>query len=107
MHSLVFDNIFGSATVFTSPCNYYKLLNHGPRSAETCRTWASNFFIATCRTRYCGWIHGSQVEKKNSGTPNRLNYSVTVMVYTLFTTVARGLTVQPDGPQVGDPWCRT
>jgi hypothetical protein len=43
------------------------------------------------------------VEKTVGGIPNRLNYVIFVL-YTQYTNVTAGSTIQPGGTRVGDPW---
>jgi hypothetical protein len=55
-------------------------------------------------SHYCGLVCGPSAGKLTIDViPNKLNYYVIFIVYTLFTNVFAGRLIQPGRPRVGDP----
>ena len=57
--------------------------------------------MAQCHARYCGLVRWPDMKTITvTGIPNRLEYSVIVIVHTQFTNVAAAALIQSGGPQV-------
>lgn len=54
-----------------------------------------------------GWFAGRTWKNSSYATANHLNYSVNSVVYTQFTHMEMGRTIQIGGPRVGNPYSKS
>ena len=93
-----------NCTIFTSLCNYYNFfitVQEVPKRVE--HGWPTFLWQQATPVIVGGFT--CRKLKNNNSIPNHLKSCVILTVYTLFTKVARGLTIQHEGPRVVDPWC--
>jgi len=64
-------------------------------------------YMAKGHAHIWGLVRGPLLGKITIGTPKFLNYCKIFAACTQFTNVHSGRIIQPGGPQVGDPCCRT